>query len=687
MAWLELGGNAPAFGNRRRGAAHAAPASFTMTQLSSANRIYQRSTKAGGGQGKGQGSIPVTINVSATGTVFARRRRLSDSAILQPSWLVTTVTTTGSQLVNIAGVDAGLESFALDLSGDGVSWVNGTTPVAMGSLIFACGQSHIAGMFIKSVAAGDSSTISGNGLSVAAQGRIFAVDGTSGVPSTWDQPSDAGSWNSAGVVELTNRLIAQTGVAIGVVSRHQGNTRLDEWLPGTGRHTDLLATIAAAGSRCEAFILGIGHNDAQYNYTAFDMILANLTAFWASVDTALGSAATYKKLMFGVPNLTADAYNTSRVTRMKVNGAYEDWAAANNATFLSVQDIPLGTDHVHPTQPGNIRYARHFYRGARGAVGLSGDDRGPKIVGVNKSGLNLSLPVNHQSGATALVAQGNPASRFWIARRGSPTALGLDGTTPLTVNAADLLFKLAADPGNVPIEVLPMALHPADDASADMIYDNHVDGDGIAQGRALYASPWGFDTRPKGDLTMTGATYATTAFGGGLSAGYAEAPFPVMPGTGRGSTIEFVYKHLVNVAAHKTICAQQGAFWLTVNNGQLVLSGSTLPGTLIVGQTYRIALVFLPGNKNFLLFVNGIPTAISGSPLTDSIANNFTIRRFAPGNASYDMGTTGEVAHTAIFAGARYLTAFTPSAVEYTGDEANLLHLWKLQGSGADAII
>lgn len=209
----------------------------------------------------------------------------------------------------------------------------------------------------------------------------------------------------------------------------------------------------------------------------------------------------------------------------------------------------------------------------------------------------------------------------------------------------------------------------------------------FTHGRALYASPWGFDTRPKGDLTVTSPTYSSTAFGGGLSAGYAEAPFPVMPASGRGATVEFLYKHLANVTAHRTICAQQGNFWLTVNNSQLVLTNTTLPGTLTVGQTYHIALVFLPGNKGFILFVNGVPSALSSGQMTDSIANNFTIRRFAPGNASYDLGTTGEIAQMAIFRGPRYLSAFTPPAAEYAGNEANLLHLWKFQGSGADTII
>jgi hypothetical protein len=372
---------------------------------------------------------------------------------------------------------------------------------------------------------------------------------------------------------------------------------------------------------------------------------------------------------------------------MKVNGAFEDWAALNNTTYLTVNDIKIGTgDNIQPNQSGNIRHERHTYRAVRSIFGLSGDDRGPKIMGVSKSGMNLSLPVNHQSGASALVAQGNPASRFWIARRGSPAALTLDGTTPLVVNPAELIFKLASDPGPVPIEVLPFALHPANDGSADMIFDNHTDDDGIAYGRTMYASPWGFDTRPLANLTVTSPTYSGTAFGGGLSAGYAEAPFPVAPFSGRGATIEFFYKHLANTASNKVILSQLNNFWLAINNGQLVLTNNSIGGALTVGQAYHIALVCLPANKGAYLFVNGVPIAISPF-LVDNISTNFTIRRFAPGNAVADLGTTGEVAHVAIFRGARYLSTFAPPTEEYAGDEPDLLHLWKFQGNGNDSII
>ena len=113
----------------------APPTAFTMTQLAAANRIYQRDTTSGGGQGKGQGAVPVTLNVTRGGPLYARCRSAADgTTIVQAPWIAM-VLVTGAGGRTIAGVDARLGWFYLDLSGDGTTWSLGTTPIGMGALI------------------------------------------------------------------------------------------------------------------------------------------------------------------------------------------------------------------------------------------------------------------------------------------------------------------------------------------------------------------------------------------------------------------------------------------------------------------------------------------------------------------------------------------------------------------------
>tara|TARA_R110000782_G_scaffold167129_10_gene259362 strand:+ start:677 stop:3532 length:2856 start_codon:yes stop_codon:yes gene_type:complete len=664
-----------------------ADAVFTMTQLATADRIYQRAVQTGGGGSKGYGTIPVTIDASVAGTVYARKRRVSDDAIIQAAWLVGTLGSTGSQSLDVTGVDAGTDSFYLDLSGDGSNWTSGTTAVFMGALFGIAGQSLTVRHLVRDST--DATTISGNGLTVNSAMRIFAnaEGGPTGEPSSWVQSADASGFTGTGAVEFTNRMIAETGVAVGIVGKVQGNTTLANWQPGGGSYHDhLLNVLAAAGGRVEAMLLGIGHNDARFNLTAYGTMLGYLDTFWASIDTALGGSSAYQKVMFSIPNITNNAYNTDLASQTKVRGAFYDWAQANSATYLSYADLQLVSDGIHPSQVGAIRQARHIYRAMRGAAGLSGDDRGPLVTGVSRSGVDLTLPVDLQAGATTLVSQGSPATRIRVNRRGFSAALALDGSTPITVGTDDIILKLASDPGAVPLEIWPMGVHPVNDGSADMILDDHTDGDGITHGRALWENPYSVDLNVVGDLTVTSPTYSSTAFGGGLSAGYATAPFPVLPSVGNGVTIECFYKHLITSATHRIIFAQLDDFWLSVNNGNLVLTNTTITVGFTVGQTYHIALVCPPGGKNTFVYVDRVLVGTTTSNLSlASNTNPFTIRHW-PTN-SFPMGTGGEVAHVAVFKGARYLSDGSPPATEYDGTEENLLHLWKLQGDGADDAI
>lgn len=171
----------------------APPATFTMTQLALANRVYQRDTVTGGGQGFGSGAVVVILNVTGAGKIYARRRSAADGVtILQAPWLAVANSPVANGAVQIPGVDADNAYSYLDLSGDGVTWSNGTTPIRVAPLILIWGQSMAQSLFIKR----STNTIASVGTVIQTNNYVFpSIDtGTNASPTAWALPSDAGTY-------------------------------------------------------------------------------------------------------------------------------------------------------------------------------------------------------------------------------------------------------------------------------------------------------------------------------------------------------------------------------------------------------------------------------------------------------------------------------------------------------------
>jgi hypothetical protein len=447
------------------------PSAFTMTQLASPNRIYQRSTLTGGSQNKGSGTIPVSIDVTTPGPVYARVRG-TDGTILQASTLITTTTTTGAQTVNVP-VDARLGWFYPDMSGDGATWQNGTVLVGMGRLIAMSGQSQAVRQFAKMPAyAGTNASL---GVTIDPNSAVYArYTDTARTLTTpaWALPVDGGAYDSTFVSEMLRRQIADKGVNCGAIGHAVGSTAIAAWQPGQINNADLRAVLDAAGG-FEAFYWHQGGDDAGAGTSAaaYQAGLTGVFGDLASRNAARGSS--YERYVTAMATrLAGGAGSTAAV--QTIRKAASDWSAANNAVYLEPHDINL-EDAVHQGQPGSIVLARHLHRAMSAAT-----DTGPTITGASRVTTAITLTT---SGALALV--GAPTNRFTVYAAGTIT-------TPLTVSSvavsgSSITLNLAADPGDAQALDVYWLRHPdpsGTTAAANMIYDTYT-ADGLSVGRQL----------------------------------------------------------------------------------------------------------------------------------------------------------------------------------------------------------
>ena len=340
---------------------------FAMTQLSAANRVYQRSSKAGGGQGKGSGAIPVTLNVTKAGTLYARCRSAADgTTILQPAWLVGNIPVANGP-VTVSGVDARLGWFFLDLSVDGVTWQNGTVPVGMGRVVTASGQSLAVRLF------GDVSntgTMASLGVTPDDNGAVYATYSdpsrpASGQTAAWAKPADGTQYDSAFAAEFLRREIARAGINCGFVGHAVGATAIATWVPGGANNPTLRQRLDEAGG-FEAAIWFHGHSDAGAG-TSKATYKAQLDALFADLavhNPIFGSA--FSKLLCAIPNINSGSWGT-QVQRDEIRQAHLEWAQANNAIYSIPVDITL-SDGVHQANAGNPRLAERFSAGLAGSA-------------------------------------------------------------------------------------------------------------------------------------------------------------------------------------------------------------------------------------------------------------------------------------------------------------------------------
>lgn len=667
-------------------------ATFTMTQLAAANRRYQRTTFTGGDFGKGTGPIDVTIASATAGTFHAR---LSSGGAtrgdIKGAWEAGSVAGGATTLI-ATGVPAGPDDLYLDLGisdgTGGTTWLNGTTPVAMGLNVAGAGQSLLLDLVAKLHDTG--SSIASTGATINPKGRVrFQMPGD---PATaWVLPTEAANGarviNSAGIAEYLDLLARREGVAVGFIGYAQGNTPITpNWLPGGTNHTVLIANLAAGGGAFEEFIWWSGHSDAA-SVMSYHVYRGHLDTLFA--DMATRSTVPFRKVLSAIPNINSASWGNF-AARANIRTAQERWAADNGGFYVTMSDLALNADMVHENQLGARRAVQHIYR----AVHSDAGDTGPQITGVSKSGVDLTCTVSLPAGATTLVSVGTPEVRMLVTSSANTAgaALALDAVTPITVGTNTITLKLATDPGDVPLEVWPMGAHPVADGSASGLFDDSNDGDGIARGRQLRFASAPILRKATGTLTGVGAIYTATPLGSGRSGGYLTSAGPLLPAVPyAGRTVEFKLRYDATAAVWRTILGQSGVLIVKLNTtNQLVIqydtanSFSYTHGWAADGAWHHICIVQEPGNQRRHLVIDGVLAQThTANGATYAVTNPF---RIGANQSGAEILTTGVVDEVAIWNRAKSLTEMliVPST-PYTGNEPGLQHLWHLDGDGADS--
>lgn len=678
--------------------APATPATFTMTQLSAANRVYQRSTTSGGGQSKGQGTIPVTINPTVIGTVYARVRSSDTTTILQASWLVGSVGSTGSQTLNVTGVDARLGWFYLDLSGDGVTFTNGTTLVGMGRVVAVSGQSLATRMFRiqdASVTATNTSlsvTINANSSVYASydDNNTYPVNPTT-TPPAWAFPADGGNYNSTFASEYLNRVVNAAGVNCALVGHSRGQQSITSFLTGGTEVTALRNRLDEVGG-FEAFIWLQGHTDSQAGMSnaTYQTNLSTLFTDMASHNVARGS--TFEKYLTTIPNINSASWGTKAQVHA-IRTAAQTWANANGGVSVAPMDLSLVSDlHVHQDQTGNITLAGHFYRASRTSLGLSHNDNGPAFTG-SRSGATITLTPTFSSGGTALSAVGTPVNRVNVVGKG-----GLGARLPVTtftVGASTITIALTtAPPANAPLDIsFGYPFESVDNGAADMIYDNGTDGDGLSTGRginATYANPISVaaPTPSLGPLlTGTGIGFEgsiTTGFGRQRNAGYAVASAANGDDVAPFSEYKTVQGFWTpNSVASVFVLYSAGGLWVgTTAAGKMQFDANGASGTgtttMVAGTRYHWRVVTGPDSCTLSLGVAGGSAAVDASSVFGHVPTAMVagIGAFAGGSFIAD----GKFEEVATFY-TQLPTAYTVPTTALVGNEAGLYSLYRFNNS------
>ncbi|MBV9654444.1 MAG: hypothetical protein JOZ42_07745 [Acetobacteraceae bacterium] len=162
------------------------------------------------------------------------------------------------------------------------------------------------------------------------------------------------------------------------------------------------------------------------------------------------------------------------------------------AAYVGGLDVALAADGIHPSQAGNITFARHFYRAFLPLLNpASSGDHGPILTGTpwrRKGSATVTLPVQN-AGGTALSAVGDATSQFQVFPSGQTT--GAFSVSSVDVGSgSQIVLALAALPTDG--QALDVWYRPAFDSPAAIsggIYDNNVEGGVPGSGRQLTISP------------------------------------------------------------------------------------------------------------------------------------------------------------------------------------------------------
>lgn len=700
--------------SRRGGVDVAATATLTMTQLSKANRIYQRSTTTGGGQGKGTGTVPVTINATATGTVYARCRSAADGmTILQGPFACTEISATGAQTMNVAGVDARYGWFYIDIL-DSAGWQSGTTAVGMGRLVGSAGQSLMARMVGRQD--GDTATYASLGVTIDPNTSVFATysETNSYMPTVatmpWQLPGDVGNSNgpnSVGCGEFLRRQAALFGVNCGLIGHSVGGSRLGSWLSGAN-YTNLVSVLSNAGGAFEAFIWGQGHSDASFGNPANGYI-TGLDLLWANI-TAANSFAAMKKYIWTVPTIASATWGTP-YERNELRRGARAWCVTNSSVYVDMQDFAQG-DGIHQSQAGSITMAQHMHRASQVEIAGVGNE-GPSLISATRAGTTITATFS-DVGQTNLVLTGAPANRFVAFSSGRRDNFASKGANAFPVSsvavasATTLTLTLANDPGDGhALDLFVYWPNDPSNATTDNIRDDRTDGDGLTTGRAVKpnatavavaaptpggatnAPPGGYVTLPSPfQMVGTSTTFAAGAsgFGNEMTGGTGNAAGGSTPYFSP-FTIEGFFTCPAVPASTLVFFGGIGSDFIGINSTGKASTGSlTGSVTMVAGKRYHLA--YQRGPSGSAIYLTNITDAAAGA----RVAYSATPMAAAPAPGTFGLRnhlgsfalSGGAVDEWAVFQSERYSgTTYTCPTAPFVGTESNIVALYHLDESTA----
>ena len=383
------------------------------------------------------------------------------------------------------GIPADAKKYLLDLraNGDSGQIVAGASPVMMGRIIAASGQSQMVRQFAKMP--GYTGTNASLGVAISPYSAVYATytdpsaaNGGLTTPA-WAPPADGGDYGATFAAEFLRLQVASSGVACALAGHSVGSTAISAWAPGSANNVKLRSVLDAVGG-FEAFYWHQGGDDAgaSTSKATYKAALDGLFADIAQHNAIWGTGFT-KLLTAMATRLSGGAGTTATVTAIRQ--AAKEWAAANSGIYVEPHDINL-EDAVHQGQPGNIVLAQHAHRA------LATTDTGPSFgtPTLSTDNATLYIPINLPTGSTALVLSGNAKSRLSVFPAGTQAnPLTISALTYDSANKRLVAALAAAATTNLDVYAF---LHPdpsGTTAFADMIRGDRVDGDGITVGRSL----------------------------------------------------------------------------------------------------------------------------------------------------------------------------------------------------------
>lgn len=448
---------------------------FSMAQLPARNRVYQRTSSNGGVMNKGQATVGVTVTMNTSMALWVRIRD-DTGAIIVPAFQTATLPT-GQQVVNIT-VDARLSWLYIDMSADNVVWQRGSTPFAVGRVVAGSGQSLMVRKFANMT--DTTNTLTSMGIRPNQYGVVYATyeDAKTCLSPAWQVPAVGGLYDSAHAALFLQSQIGLFGVPCAFVGHAHGNKWIGWFKPGAEDNAKLRTVLSAVGG-FECFIWDHGHSDSSAYGPDYmnnlDAVMGDVTAY----NAVRGS--NYQIIVDTIPTITNGFGPPASINNLR--NTMKTWAANKGAQFQCALDLDT-TDGIHPSQTGGIATARHDHRATRVSLGLNGDQGPVMATGYRSSNTNQIFIFPTLAQGAKLVGVGNPAVRFKVAQRGSTDFIPLSG---VIVGDNSIVITL----GTFPADSVALDVYwgyPYDSSlrgSADMIYDNVVDGDGLTIGRQL----------------------------------------------------------------------------------------------------------------------------------------------------------------------------------------------------------